>query len=65
METVVPYTNSAMHESAGLWPQMLTFPMPAWPSVAGFEDEAAAEPWYISDFFFTPGVARVVPFDSF
>lgn len=42
----------------------LTFPIPVCPSVADLDDEEAGEPWYISLFFFTPGVASVVPFDS-
>lgn len=41
-----------------------TFPIPVCPSVADFDDEEAGDPWYISLFFFTPGVASVVPFDS-
>lgn len=41
-----------------------TFPMPVCPSVADLDDEEAGDPWYISLFFFTPGVARVVPFDN-
>lgn len=45
--------------------QALTFPTPVWPRVADLEDEATADPWYISVFFFTPGVARVVPVESF
>lgn len=47
------------------WPRLLTFPTPDWPCDADFEVEAAAEPWYISAFFFTPGVARVVPLEIF
>lgn len=42
-----------------------TFPIPVCPSVADLDDEEAGDPWYISLFFFTPGVARVVPFDNF
>lgn len=38
--------------------------MPVCPSVADLDDEEAGDPWYISLFFFTPGVARVVPFDN-
>lgn len=50
----------------------LTLPTPVWPNVEVLvavddddEEADAAEPWYISLFFFTPGVARVVPLDSF
>jgi len=45
--------------------------MPLLPSVADlvlsllFEDEPAGEPKYISFFFLTPGVARVVDLASF
>lgn len=38
--------------------------MPVCPSVADLDDEEAGDPWYISLFFFTTGVARVVPLDS-
>ena len=42
----------------------LTFPIPVCPSVADLDEEEAGDPWYISLFFFTPGVASVVPFDN-
>lgn len=42
----------------------LTFPIPVCPRVADLDEEEAGDPWYISLFFFTPGVARVVPLDN-
>lgn len=39
--------------------------MPVCPSVADLDDAEAGDPWYISLFFLTPGVARLVPLDSF
>lgn len=42
-----------------------TFPMPVCPSVADLDAVEAGDPWYISLFFFTPGVARLVPLDTF
>lgn len=38
--------------------------MPVCPNVADLDDEDAGDPKYISLFFLTPGVARLVPLDS-
>lgn len=47
-----------------LFDSSLLFEIPDCPNVADFfslaDEEEAGEPWYISFFFFTPGVARVV-----
>lgn len=54
-----------MQKTAEIKSDQLTFPTPVWPWVAGFDEEVAGDPWYISVFFFTPGVASVVPLDNF
>lgn len=49
---------------------MLVWPRVADPDLdpdaeAFVDDEPAADPWYMSFLFFTWGVARVVPLESF